>query len=736
MATDLPPDPYEVLGINQEANLQEIRTAHRRLVLKCHPDKVPDPAAKAQAADEFHRVQQAYELLSNESQRERYHEKVKLAKLRAEVLRKSNSAKFASRKPQTEDGRARQYHYEVRTPSVRRYEEEDHYVSARMPRKPAERQPERKRNSKPLYGELSERDRERQKSRKSLAKQPVSEMQPESTKSNQIPPLERMRSRDQNSERFTLEPSSGLGTKYSSRDPTTPKLERIKVKQDLKDLSRRARKQAIERPLENNKNTIIGLKGSVNGIEVDALSDTGAQMNFMNNNYAKEIGIKPSYFERNLRPSFLMGHGRNIEAVGKVEVTWRFGGEVATYNVIFYILPDCIFNIMLGSMFLYATSTLTTNRRRLTRIPRPRAALHTRVVNLCGLPTRRLNGVLELEKCSALPDSGAEPNLISYAYAKKRGWLLDMYNGPDSCTLLQFADGSTERTDGRLKLQWSFEKGWEVSAGSLSSAVEFDVLRGCPFDIVLGQDFLEETDAFVKHMEAFEDVFGEHMAGLNLVIRLPESRIRNILHRRPDRTPNQEAINSADTNQSLINDELQRRAEADRRIRRVQGNADLRRTERAKEDERRARWDDEHGHLSQSSNGQGASQPRDSSVRGTNPQSSPQSSSSRAMASPQREARTSSAMQSGPATSAQNHAPSPSTSTGRGSSSSMNSSSASSSSRTSMSSNRSSNPKNRNSDRGSGPASRGIWTKTPPGEFSPPLTTKDSMELIRERYGI
>ncbi|RDA93532.1 hypothetical protein CP533_3959 [Ophiocordyceps camponoti-saundersi (nom. inval.)] len=77
----LPPDPYKILGVAKDAQIPEIRSAHRKLVLKCHPDKVQDPKLKAEKQDEFQQVQQAYELLSDENKRRKYDDQVKLAEL-------------------------------------------------------------------------------------------------------------------------------------------------------------------------------------------------------------------------------------------------------------------------------------------------------------------------------------------------------------------------------------------------------------------------------------------------------------------------------------------------------------------------------------------------------------------------------------------------------------------------------------------------------------------------------
>jgi len=107
MTLNLPPDPYKVLGVLKDAKLPEIRSAHRRLVLKCHPDKVQDAALKAIKQDEFQKVQQAYELLSDDTKRIQYDEQVKLFALRAELGRGNPTA------------RSNPFEYEIKTAEPR-----------------------------------------------------------------------------------------------------------------------------------------------------------------------------------------------------------------------------------------------------------------------------------------------------------------------------------------------------------------------------------------------------------------------------------------------------------------------------------------------------------------------------------------------------------------------------------------------------------------------------------------
>jgi len=81
-------DAFQVLGVDRNADVKEIKSAYRKLVSQWHPDKFPDDEAKKiEGAVNFHtfhvlnksaggirmeRINRAYYCLSDEDRRRRY----------------------------------------------------------------------------------------------------------------------------------------------------------------------------------------------------------------------------------------------------------------------------------------------------------------------------------------------------------------------------------------------------------------------------------------------------------------------------------------------------------------------------------------------------------------------------------------------------------------------------------------------------------------------------------------
>lgn len=241
------------------------------------------------------------------------------------------------------------------------------------------------------------------------------------------------------------------------------------------------------------------LEGFIHGRATRAKPDTGAAANFMSLSMAESLGLELNHSSPTSRIGFPMANGKNIWSIAQVSAQWRFRSEVSySYELNFHVLANFVYDVVIGTAFLQSTETMSVYRNRLSWTPRPTSALAVRNVNLLGDPNQRLRGKLNGELASALPDTGAEPNLVSWDYAKRRGWV--GHSLASSRSLLQFPDGSLIEAEGQVRAKWRYDYGQGVSP---SSFITFEVVRDLRFDIVLGQDFLEDTDAYTSHAICF-----------------------------------------------------------------------------------------------------------------------------------------------------------------------------------------------------------------------------------------
>ena len=59
-------DPYEILGVSRDADMEEIKKAYRKLSRKYHPDANINNPNKEQAEEKFKQIQQAYQKIVDE----------------------------------------------------------------------------------------------------------------------------------------------------------------------------------------------------------------------------------------------------------------------------------------------------------------------------------------------------------------------------------------------------------------------------------------------------------------------------------------------------------------------------------------------------------------------------------------------------------------------------------------------------------------------------------------------
>jgi hypothetical protein len=231
------------------------------------------------------------------------------------------------------------------------------------------------------------------------------------------------------------------------------------------------------------------IRAQLNENEISVFPDTEAAGNFMSLQYAKAHGLK---IDRKSSRLVKFGNGSTVSTLGTTTSLFSFAGEESAHSLLFNVLRTSVYDVVLGSPFLKATETLTRYAHRIGR--RCPDALSHRICAL-GTPQRvsgRLNGV----QVDAVPDTGAEISLMSASFAAQQGF--EINTNAQHCVLLEFADGSTANATGLVK-----DLNWKYGGSEVPCRIDVYVLPQLSVDLLLGDEFLFKTDAFVAHEDQF-----------------------------------------------------------------------------------------------------------------------------------------------------------------------------------------------------------------------------------------
>ena len=265
--------------------------------------------------------------------------------------------------------------------------------------------------------------------------------------------------------------------------------------------------------------------GSLNGAQVTAFPDTGAEKNVISLDFVVRNKLN---IQRDSQLKFQLPTGKVSRSVGTAYLPWQFAGESKVFNVLFSVLPKCTHDVIIGGKFLKFTETLTkfASRIKTKLLPfSPRLG-----VKLLGSQRQRVWGSLDGERAVAVPDTGSDVMLVSTAYAMQRGFRI---SGQKDCrSELEFADGSRAFTRGLVKdVDWSFDD------SDTSYRCDFHVLDNLSVDVVLSNDFLFNVNAFSEYDSSFfdeDDVSAEGYVELSLVRQISwlSNRIQKLFSRK------------------------------------------------------------------------------------------------------------------------------------------------------------------------------------------------------------
>jgi hypothetical protein len=233
--------------------------------------------------------------------------------------------------------------------------------------------------------------------------------------------------------------------------------------------------------------------GSLSGIRVSAIPDTGSDLDIVSVNFVKRHGIT---IDSASQRSIQLPNGKTI-STGAVSLPFVFEGETSTFSRVFTVMPNCLHDVILSNSFLQTTETLTkfSQRLRCKFVP----SLNVPRLRLLGTPKHRIWGSINGRTVAAIPDTGSDVMLMSKRYARKLG--LNISKGAVHKSCLEFADGTLANTFGMVfGVEWRFGK-----QGSASQYCDFHVMEDLPYKVILSNDFLFKSKAFSK----FKDFFFE-----------------------------------------------------------------------------------------------------------------------------------------------------------------------------------------------------------------------------------
>lgn len=257
----------------------------------------------------------------------------------------------------------------------------------------------------------------------------------------------------------------------------------------------------------------------IDGRTQETLADTGADANCMSQRKARELGLTVQPVSSN-PARYRLANGKVVPSLGEVTTTCAFEKESfpTPFAMTFSVFKHLVEPIVIGLPFLKATETLTVNAsrmvRKLVKPLQPRRLMHL------SSPQQGMHCYLDFRPVIANPDTGADMNLVSPAFARRHRF--GKHFPTERKEMVQFADGSigyvTNPTEAAVSLD-----------GVNTIRATFHVLKGLTSDVLIGGDVLQESEAYTKHSHNFvnANTFDEH-GNFNTILWLGR-RGRNIL---------------------------------------------------------------------------------------------------------------------------------------------------------------------------------------------------------------
>jgi hypothetical protein len=242
------------------------------------------------------------------------------------------------------------------------------------------------------------------------------------------------------------------------------------------------------------RSVLHGIHGKVNSTAVFASAASETNINVISEAFARDCELDISPYTQS--QSLQIADGQTAAPIGITTAEWSFKDERTSETTVeFMVLASPSQPVILGADFLGRTNTLDTKWHRLQTTSVPGEDFSC--VHILGDRPNSISGKLDSVPVSALAATGSEVNLVSMQFIEECG-LKSRCKVPIEEHYVKLIDGfpiSIERT---IKLHWQYgsdQKFW---------LAEFVVLPNLMCDVVLGQQLLYGSGAFIKYAYCFE----------------------------------------------------------------------------------------------------------------------------------------------------------------------------------------------------------------------------------------
>ncbi|CAG9975054.1 unnamed protein product [Clonostachys byssicola] len=250
----------------------------------------------------------------------------------------------------------------------------------------------------------------------------------------------------------------------------------------------------------------LRIRGSLGGISVSAIPDTGSSFDIISEEFAIENNLNID--TRNGR-SFRLPNGKERMFLGTVTASWIFSGENEVHHRCFHVLRGCVHQVVLGADFLNVTNTLSKFAHRIKAVLSSISAAAPRKVLFIDRPAATASSetrVLSLfngHPVLGLPDTCSDISIINRRTARELCQKLGLDILEDHTIEVQFIDGTIASTCGLIRdVKLCF--GVTLAKEDMRR-LDFHVMDDIPCAVILDKWLLWENKVFEYYRDCFRD---------------------------------------------------------------------------------------------------------------------------------------------------------------------------------------------------------------------------------------